>query len=562
MTSYAPDSDTIPRGALVTASPRRWLVCGLTLLRRHWLISALTVAGLALRILAQVAYHPALIYVDTLKYLYGAYPGSEPLGYTAMLRLILLAGGLGAVALVQHLLGLATAIVLYVVLLRRGAGRWLAALAAAPLLLDAYQVQMEQMIMPEALFEALIMAGLAVLLWRPTVTMRAAIAAGITFGVSAAVKQLGLELFVPAVAFLLVSGINWRRSLATSGALIAAFMLPVVAYCGVSYARTGHFWLARRQSLAGRLAAAADCATLRLPPAVRPLCPTPAEQANGPDWLEKSAQSPMQRTPVKPGTRGRLISELNSAVLHQQPLRVIASIARDSVRLFAPSRAASQSVTPISRWQFQDGYPTFPPWVTVNKAGEIVVGLQFRLPSPFSYHVLNPAYGGKAQVNRPVAAFLRSYQLDGGYTPGPLLALCALAGLGGSAVALIRRRRGVSPATEAVLLFTVTGALLLLLPDVYEFTWRYQLPALITLPAAGALAVSALIARRRAAPSSGGTRPISQAVAGGGQISQAVAGGGKGSQAVGDGQLEPEGLEDVSSRPGASSQAGSEPGDQ
>jgi hypothetical protein len=505
-----------------------------------------------------VAYHPALIYVDTLKYLYGAYPGSEPLGYTAVLRLILLAGGLGIVTLVQHLLGLATAIALYVVLLRRGAGRWLAALAAAPLLLDAYQVQMEQMIMPEALFEALIVTGLAVLLWRPSVTVRFAAVAGLVLGASAAVKQLGLELFVPAVVFLLVNGKDWRRSVATSGALIAAFMLPVVAYCSVSYARTGHFWLARRQSLSGRLAAAADCATLRLPAAVRPLCPTPAEQANGPDWLEHSGQSPLFQAPVQPGTRGHLISELGSAVLHQQPLRVIAAIARESVRLFAPTRAASQSVTPISRWQFQTSYPTFPPWVTVSNSGQIVVGLQFSLGSPFADHPLNPAYGGKAQVDRPVAAFLRSYQLDGGYTPGPLLALCGLAGLAGSVVALIRRRRrGADPGerppgtprsagddgvTAAILLFTVSAALLLLLPDVYEFTWRYQLPALITLPPAGALAVSALIARRRAARSSGGA----------GQVSQAV---------VGDGQLEPEGLEDVSSRPGASSHAGGESGD-
>src|SRR5262245_46683609 len=251
------------------------------LLRRHWLISILLAAGLALRVLAQVGYHPALIYVDTLKYLYGDYPGSEPLGYTGILKLILLAGGLGVVALAQHLIGLATAVVLYIVLLRRGAAPWLAALAAAPLLLDAYQVQMEQMIMPEALFEAMIVAGLAVLLWRPAVTVRAAVAAGLVLGSSAVIKQLGVALVLPAVAYLLVIGIGWRRSAATSGALIAAFLLPVLGYCGVSYAKTGHFWLARRQPLTGRLAAAADCATLRLPASVRPLCPTPAEQARG-----------------------------------------------------------------------------------------------------------------------------------------------------------------------------------------------------------------------------------------------------------------------------------------
>ena len=42
---------------------------------------------------------------------------------------------------------------------------------------------------------------------------------------------------------------------------------------------------------------------------------------------------------------------------------------------------------------------------------------------------------------RPLAAFLRSYQLDGGYTPGPLYLAATLLGLAGT-LALLRRRRG------------------------------------------------------------------------------------------------------------------------
>src|SRR5262245_1755463 len=364
--------------ARASASPAMAHNASVTLLRRHWLIAVLLAAGLVLRILAQVAYHPPLISVAPLRYLYGAYPGSEPLGYTAMLRLALVAGGLGVVTIIQHLLGLALAVVLYIVLQRRGAPPWLAALAVAPVLLDAYQLQMEQMIMPEALFEALVVAGLAILLWRPAITMPLAIAAGLVLGSSAAVKQLGLMLVAPAVVFLLVSVRTWRRSFAMSGALIAAFLVPVLGYCTFSYVHDGHFWLAHRQPATGRLAAAADCATLKLPAAVRRICPTPAEQAHGPDWLEHSGQSPLFRTPVKPGTRGQLISELNSAVAHQQPLRVAGAIAADWTRLFAPVRQGSASVTPISRWQFQTTYPTYPPWIGVNKAGKIVVGLQCR----------------------------------------------------------------------------------------------------------------------------------------------------------------------------------------
>ena len=71
----------------------------------------------------------------------------------------------------------------------------------------------------------------------------------------------------------------------------------------------------------------------------------------------------------------------------------------------------------------------------------IVVGLQPKPFARFIFRPLRPEYGGKAQVVRPVAQFLRSYQLDGGYTPGPLLALTVLVGVGG-ALLVLRRRAG------------------------------------------------------------------------------------------------------------------------
>ncbi|HEV2452508.1 MAG TPA: hypothetical protein VGS62_11355, partial [Streptosporangiaceae bacterium] len=183
---------------------------------RHWLVSALLVTGLVLRVLAQIAYRPALLYVDTLKYLYGAYPGSDPLGYRYLLKVILVAGDLGLVAAIQHLLGLAMAVVLYIVLMRRGVNRWLASLAVAPVLLDAYQLQMEQTIMPDVWFEAIIVAGLAVLLWKPATSPRAAAVAGLILGASATFRQVGELLILPAVLYLLVTGGGWRRALIRS----------------------------------------------------------------------------------------------------------------------------------------------------------------------------------------------------------------------------------------------------------------------------------------------------------------------------------------------------------
>jgi len=490
------------------AAPRRpWLARAAGLLGRHWLISLLLAAGLALRVVALAAYHPALIYVDSLKYLYGASPGSEPLGYTALLRVVLTAGDLGTVVVIQHLAGLAMGVTVYVLLLRRGAGRWLAAAAAAPVLLDAYQVQMEQMIMPDVWFEVLILAALAVMLWRPWVTLPLAAVAGVLLGASATVKQLGVVLVLPAVLYLLIAGAGSRRSLAAAAALAAAFILPVAGYASYSHAQTGHFWLAHKQSLTGRLAAAADCATLNIPADVRALCPPPAQQRLGPDYLNHERSSLITAAIPAGAARARLIAELSAAVESQQPLRVAGAIVRDSVRLFALTRDDTAGVTPISRWQFQTHYPVFRPWVTLGPGQVIVVGVQHKLFGPFRLSVLRPGYGGAAQVDRPLAAFLRSYQLGGGYTPGPLLALCVLAGLAGSLLVLTARGGASRQLALACLLFTATAAAVLLPPDVYEFSWRYQLPAVVTLVPAGVLGIAALARRwqeRRAAASPGG----------------------------------------------------------
>jgi hypothetical protein len=530
----APGPPLIPPPA--RAAPwRPPLARAVTGLRYHWLAAALLAAGLVLRVLAVAAYHPALIYVDTLKYLYGASPGSEPFGYTVALKIVLAVGDLGIVAVLQHLLGLAMAVTIYAVLLRRGIPRWAAALTTAPVLLDAYQVQMEQTIMPDVLFEALVVAGLAVLLWRPVVTVPLAAAGGLILAASATVMQLGVILAGPALIYVLAAGGGWRRALNGTVALALAFGVVILGYCGVSYLHDGHFWLARHQSTTGRLMAAADCATLQVPAAARQLCPTPAQQALGPDWLEHSGQSPLFNPDVPRNVKHVLINDLTTAVMSQQELRVLGSIARDSVRLFALTREQTAGVTPIGRWQFQAGYPAYPPWVNVCPAGSsspldcmlaqqaiqkrvapisdllvrpggpIVVGVQHQAFGAFHPSVLKPGYGGPAQVNLPLARFLRAYQLDGGYTPGPLLALCALAALAGSLVLLRRRLPArTRPLGLACLLFTGTAIFVLLAPDVYQFSWRYELPAVITLVPAGVFGAATLLSLRGAGRSSRG----------------------------------------------------------
>jgi hypothetical protein len=87
--------------------------------RRNWLLAILLLAGLVLRALTQLAYHPALLFIDSIKYLFGAYAGNDPPGYELVLKVFLRVGTLPMVVAIQHLLGLAMAVALYLILRRR-----------------------------------------------------------------------------------------------------------------------------------------------------------------------------------------------------------------------------------------------------------------------------------------------------------------------------------------------------------------------------------------------------------------------------------------------------------
>jgi len=461
-----------------------------TVARAHWPFVLILAAGLILRVLAEVAYRPALLYIDSAKYLVGS-GGSAPEGYQVLLRLLDPLGGLGLVAAAQHAFGLAMAIALYALLIRRRVPRWAATLAAAPVLLDAYQLQLEQTIMPDVLFETVIAAGLVLSLWpRPPGPANPwPFAAGVLLlGAATTVREIGGVLIVPAVVSALLSASGWRRRTGRAGLATACFVLPVLGYMTAAYFVTGHFGLASNGPGPeyGRAAAAADCATLKIPADERALCPSPTRTLalGGIDGLLHNPTSPGHTVPVPPGTsRERLLASFSLAVLRQQPLRVAASVARDSVRLFALTRDGDPEITSIARWQFQAFYPTYPHRFTMDV---------------FTRLARQHGSGGDLVAVKPVATVLRDYQLGGGYTPGPLYAIGLVAGLLGALSGLLRKRTLTAADKElaaACLLVTLSATVLLLSSDAYEFSWRYQLPAVVMVPVAGALGFTALATR-------------------------------------------------------------------
>jgi hypothetical protein len=103
------------------------------------------------------------------------------------------------------------------------------------------------------------------------------------------------------------------------------------------------------------MAAAADCATLRLPSYERALCPTPQQQRNGPDWLDHQLGSPIKSFQAPLGMSSSAVTgDFNHRVLFQQPRRVLTAIGKDALKLYAVKRVGFPGDTSISRWQFQD----------------------------------------------------------------------------------------------------------------------------------------------------------------------------------------------------------------
>jgi hypothetical protein len=162
----------------------------------------------------------------------------------------------------------------------------------------------------------------------------------------------------------------------------------------------------------------------------------------------------------------------------QQPLRLVAAVGKNFARPFLSwTRTRKTGELPISRWQFQTKFPQF----VVSGASSKAV---------FRYW----EEGTLPRTHARAARALRAYQFHIGFTPGLVLLTCLVLGLVAAA--------GVGPARHAgqraaCLLWVATGVGLLLVADTYQFSWRYQLPALVTLPPAAALALSALTRARR-----------------------------------------------------------------
>ena len=216
--------------------------------RDHRLITVAVALSLVPRLLAMLAFRPALFTPDSFAYMAeGAHPNLSqwhPSGYPLFLWLLSPLHSLLLVTALQHLIGVAIAVGVYALLRRWGLPAWGATLAACPTLIVSRQVALESSILPDTGYALLLTAAVAVELIRRTpgpvrpVPVQCAVAGALLFG-AAILRGNGAPELLALLAVLAV----WRAGLRALAAATIAFTLPLLAYMGLFAAKYGNYAL-------------------------------------------------------------------------------------------------------------------------------------------------------------------------------------------------------------------------------------------------------------------------------------------------------------------------------
>ena len=480
---------------LGSSEPKKPLSGAWALVRRHWVFLVALLAGSVLRVLASVAYQPGLFaggdskgYIVNSEHLVPG--GYRPAGYAVFLRIFSFASSIAVVTVVQHLLVVAAAVGLYLLLLRFGLRPGLAAVVAAPVLLDAYQIQSEQFIMADTLAEVLVISGIVALLWRRRPSVVQIVVGGLLLAMAGVTRTVALPLLVLAMLYLLALRVGWVRLVA----FVMAAASLLLAYAGW-YDSTNHKFALQEDSgifLYGRVAPFANCRSLVLPPIEQKLCQTtPPSTRPLASYYIWDSHSPL-RLYVPGALRFRVANDFAQRIIAHQPVTYLHVVVGDTVHYFAPGHPIGRGDWPLSSSEFPPRHPD-----PKSQIGLITMG-----------------YSGQRVVPvfvSPVATLLRGYQVAG-YVPGPVLGACLVSAVG-VGFGLFRRRRGpvhsergrrarsqISDRTAldhqraAALLFALAGlATIASASFTAEFAYRYGIFLIPLLPPAGALAAYCLL---------------------------------------------------------------------
>jgi hypothetical protein len=471
------------------------------------LFAAVLVPAIALRVDAELGYRWQSWFNDSFSYMRAAVtltPGTtRPSGYPVYLWLLSPAHSYLVVTASQHLMGLLVAVMIYALARHRfSAPAWAAVLAAAPVLFDGFEIQLEHLIMADTLFLFLTMAAVTVTLWSPRPSWRACLAAGLLLGLSSTVRPTGLPLLAVFLVYLLVRFLFARPVRAQLGRLAAAvaacalaFAVPVAGYEGWYSSAHGEFAMTDSTGvfLYSRVMTFADCSRMSLPTDLLPLCTSvpPDQRPIAQAYIWTSA-SPLLRLsqPMFSPTVDKLAERFAVQAIEAQPLDYARAVWDDTVRSFEWNRSVFPNGQTYDAYLF--GYQSLA--IPASPYG----GYQ----SPAAYYARgNPA----TVVVSPFAQVIRDYQRYV-WLPGTVYGLILLIGLFG----IVRRWRhgdaaeadsggpGGSP-PQAILPWLCSLALIVAPAATAEFDYRYVTTAVPFACLAAAMAFGTAGLTRRGA---------------------------------------------------------------
>jgi hypothetical protein len=313
-------------------------------------LGALLLAGIALRVLASEAAWPALpTLADSWPYSYFAAtdPFSNPQhppGYSLFLALIgLVTHSVGVFVVLQHLLGIASALLLFAAVRRLCGSPWPGVVAAAVVLLGADQLYLEVQIMSEVLFTALLagfLYAMARALEGPRRWWPWPVVAAVLVVLATMTRTAGLFLVpVAALALLLGEPRPWLPRWRPLAAFIGAVAVCLLVVASVSSVTGNRFGITPSPGwhLYARAAPIADCSQFTPPPGTAKLCETtaPAERF-GPDWYLYDPASPALRLIGPLGTEDEKLEAFGREVVLHQPRAFVESVLPDIAAYWFP----------------------------------------------------------------------------------------------------------------------------------------------------------------------------------------------------------------------------------
>ena len=138
-------------------------------------------------------------------------------GYSVWLKILQPFHSYALVTILQHLMGLAIAVMIYALARHRfGVPAWLATLATVPVLYDGFEIELEHLIMADVPFLFLLTLATTLLLWdRSGPSTRSCAVIGGLLGLGAVLRSIGLPLLAVFAVYMIIRRFSWRKVAAT-----------------------------------------------------------------------------------------------------------------------------------------------------------------------------------------------------------------------------------------------------------------------------------------------------------------------------------------------------------